>query len=261
MKKTFVAIVLLTATIYQAEAQGIKGLMKKATGSSDTTNPATTAPTSGTIIGKVFNGRSGTGLTQEDVAEGLKQALSQGVNRGTSQLASVDGFLKNAAVKVLLPPELQQVEQSLRKLGMGNLVDDAITSMNRAAEDAAGQAAPIFINAIKQMTIQDGFAILKGSDTSATSYLRNKTTAPLTDAFRPVIQGSLEKVGATKYWTTMINAYNKVSFKKVNPDLAGYVTDKALYGVFYQVAQEEVNIRKNPVARTTDLLKKVFGGS
>jgi hypothetical protein len=176
-------------------------------------------------------------------------------------LASVDGFLKNAAVKVLLPPELQQVEQSLRKLGMGKLVDDAITSMNRAAEDAAGQAAPIFLNAIKQMTVQDGFAILRGADTSATSYLRNKTLAPLTDVFRPVIQGSLEKVGATKYWADMINAYNKVSFNKVNPDLTGYVTDKALYGVFYQVAQEEVNIRKNPAARTTDLLKKVFGGS
>jgi hypothetical protein len=131
--------------------------------------------------------------------------------------------------------------------------------MNRAAEDAAKSAAPIFLNAIKQMSISDAWSILRGSDTAATAYLRKTTTASLTNAFKPVIDNSLEKVDATKYWNTVFTAYNKVSFNKVNPDLSAYVTDKALYGIFYEIGQQEMQIRKDPVARTTDILKKVFG--
>ena len=143
-------------------------------------------------------------------------------------------------------------------MGLGKQVDNAILSMNRAAEDAAKNAAPIFVNAIKQMSIQDAFGILKGGDFAATNYLKQKTTASLTEAFRPVIENSLRKVNATKYWNTVFSTYNKFSAEKVNTDLPAYVTEKAMAGIFYQVGQEEQKIRKDPVARTTDILKKVF---
>lgn len=199
-------------------------------------------------------------LSTNDVASGLKEALAVGVQKGTTQLSSVDGFFKDAAIKILLPPEAQKVEKTLRNVGMGKLVDDAILSMNRAAEDAAKSAAPIFVNAIKGMSIQDAWGILRGSDTAATGYLRTKTTSPLTEAFRPVIEGSLAKVDATKHWNNLITAYNKIPLvSKVNPDLSSYVTEKALSGIFHQVGVEEQAIRKDPLARTSDLLKKVFG--
>jgi len=160
----------------------------------------------------------------------------------------------------LMPPEAQKVEATLRKVGMGKLVDDAILSMNRAAEDASKSAAPIFVDAIKSMSIQDAVGILKGSDTAATGYLRGKTTSALTSAFRPVIEGALQKTGATKHWQTVMEAYNKIPLtSKVNPDLSGYVTEKALGGMFIQVADEEKKIRKDPAARVTETLKKVFG--
>ncbi|HEY8898494.1 MAG TPA: DUF4197 domain-containing protein, partial [Niastella sp.] len=144
-------------------------------------------------------------------------------------------------------------------LGMSSLVDKAILSVNRAAEDAAKSAAPIFIDAIKTMTIQDALGILKGGDFAATNYLKSKTTTALTTAFKPVIENSLSKVGATKYWGDVFNAYNKFATNKINPDLSGFVTEKAIGGIFYQVSLEEQKIRKDPVARVTDLLKKVFG--
>lgn len=211
--------------------------------------------------GGILNqGNGGGALSTDQVVAGLKEALNQGVNKGTTKLSAVDGFFKDAAIKILLPPEAQKVEKTLRSVGMGKLVDDAILAMNRGAEDAAKSAAPIFVNAVRQMTIADAWSILQGSDTAATSYLRIKTTSPLTDAFRPVIESSLGKVNATKYWNTMITAYNQVPLvKKINPDLAAYVTEKALGGVFYQIGLEEKNIRQNPAARVTDILKKVFG--
>jgi hypothetical protein len=203
----------------------------------------------------------GAGLNSADIGNGLKEALNKGVQDGTAKLSAMDGFFKDAAIKILMPPDAVKAEKTLRDMGLGAQVDQAILSMNRAAEDAAKSAAPIFLDAIKQMSFQDALALLKGGNTSATDYLKAKTTAPLTTAFRPVIDKSLAKVDATKYWNTVIGTYNKVPFvKKVNPDLAAYVTEKALYGIFYQIALEEVQIRQNPVARTSDLLKKVFGG-
>ncbi len=198
--------------------------------------------------------------TTLEVANGLKEALSNGVQKGTTQLSSVNGFFANAAVKILMPPDAQKVVSTLRSIGLGKQVDDAILSMNRAAEDATKSAAPIFLDAIKQMSIQDAWGILKGSDTAATAYLRNKTTIQLTNSFTPVIRQSLDRVDATKYWNTLFETYNKLPFvTKVNPDLSTYVTDKALSGIFYEIGQEEIAIRKNPVERTSDLLKKVFG--
>ncbi len=158
-----------------------------------------------------------------------------------------------------MPAEAQKVEKTLRNMGMGRQVDNAILSMNRAAEDAAKQAAPIFINAVKQMSFQDALSILRGGDFAATNFLKEKTTLALTEAFRPVIESSVEKVGATKYWNTLFTTYNKFSAEKVNTDLSAYVTEKALAGIFYQLGLEEQKIRKDPFARTSDILKKVFG--
>lgn len=236
--KQIITLFFLSALYLNTEAQGLKGLINKAK--------------------DVATGKSA--LSNDDIISGLKEALVVGSQKGSNTLSQLDGFFANAALKILLPPEAEKVESTLRKVGMGQQVDDAILSMNRAAEDACKSAAPIFGNAIKQMSFADALGILKGSDTAATGYLRGKTTSELSSAFRPVIEQSLEKVNATKYWNTLITAYNKINIlgKKVNPDLSAYVTDKALGGIFYQVAIEEKNIRKDPLARTSDILKKVF---
>jgi hypothetical protein len=206
-------------------------------------------------------GSKTTSLSNDDIVAGLKEALSVGAKNSANKLSAVDGFFANAAIKVLMPPEAKKVETALRTAGMGKLVDNAILSMNRAAEDASKSAAPIFVNAITSMSFTDALNILKGSDTAATGYLRGKTVAALTSAFRPVIDTALQKTAATSYWKTVFDAYNKLptTFNKINPDLAGYVTEKSLSGMFYQVAQEEQKIRKDPAARVTDILKKVFG--
>lgn len=201
----------------------------------------------------------GTGLSSSEIAAGLREALEVGAKNSSGQLSALDGFFKNAAIKILLPEEAQKVEKTLRDIGMGSLVDKAILSVNRAAEDAAKSAAPIFVDAIKGMTIQDALGILQGGDFAATNYLKSKTTTPLTNAFKPVIDQSLQKVGATKYWSDVFTAYNRFAANKINPDLSAYVTGKALDGIFYQVGLEEQKIRKDPVARVTDILKKVFG--
>ncbi len=233
------------------QAQTFKNILKNAT-QKDSSGKS--------VFNKPFSKSSGvSNLSSAEIISGLKEALQQGAEKSTDKLSLVDGFFKDAAVKILMPPEAQKVESRLRSLGMGNLVDNAILSMNRAAEDAAKSAAPIFINAIKGMSVQDALGILKGGDFAATDYLKTKTSASLTEAFRPVIETSLKKVDATKYWNTVFTTYNKFSMNKVNTDINAYVTDKALSGIFYQVGLEEQKIRKDPVARTTDLLKKVFG--
>lgn len=193
-----------------------------------------------------------------EIAAGLKQALTIGAEKGANILSQKDGFFTNAAVKISLPPEANKAMSTLRAIGMGKLVDDAVLSMNRAAEDACKNAAPIFVTAIKDMSVTDALGILKGPDTAATMYLQHKTMTPLTNVFRPVIESSLQKTEATKYWNTLVSAYNKISLRKLNPDLAAYVTEKSMNGLYQQIANEEKNIRKNPVARSTDLLKKVF---
>lgn len=212
--------------------------------------------------GLTGNQQSGTGtsLSNTDIAAGLKEALTVGAKNASTQLSVKDGFFRNAAIKILLPKEVQVVETQLRKMGMGNLVDDAILKLNRAAEDASKKAAPIFVNAITSMSIVDGINILRGPNNAATQYLQSKTTASLTNAFRPTIQNSLNKVGAVTAWNTVFNAYNRIPLvKKVNPDLTGYVTEKALYGLFQTIAQEELKIRTDPAAQISNILKKVFG--
>lgn len=208
---------------------------------------------------KDISQNTGSGLTNAEIVSGLKEALEVGARNSSNQLSAIDGFFQNAAIKILLPEEAQKVEKALRDIGMGSLVDKAILSVNRAAEDAAKSAAPIFVDAITSMSIQDALGILKGGDFAATNYLKSKTTTPLSNAFRPVIDQSLQKTGATKYWSDVFTAYNRFATNKINPDLSAYVTGKALDGIFYQVGLEEQKIRKDPVARVTDILKKVFG--
>lgn len=204
-------------------------------------------------------GATGTPTTLE-IASGIKQALEIGTSNGADKLSAKDGFLGNMAVKILFPPEAQKVKNALRGIGLGSVADNVITSLNRAAEDAAQEAKPIFIAAVRQMTITDATNILMGKQDDATEYFKRVTTAQLMSKFSPIIGNSLNKVGATKYWTEAANSYNKIPLvKPVTADLNAYVTQKAIDGMFKQVAQEELQIRENINARSTTLLKKVFG--
>ena len=199
-------------------------------------------------------------LSKNEVASGLKAALIQGVSKGSDQASKLDGYYKNPQLKIPFPPEVQKVEKTLRDIGLGSEVDKFVRQLNRGAERAAVQAKPIFVNAIKSLTIQDAFAILNGDQNAATNYLKRTTSAPLKSKFLPVISQSLDEVKATRYYRDIVTRYNKIPLvKKVNPDLDDYATDRAIDGLFVLVAREEANIRANPVARTTELLQKVFG--
>ena len=202
-----------------------------------------------------------TGVTEGEAGEGIKEALSQGLAGAVLKLNREDGFFFFEFYKILVTEDALTVENTLRDLGLGSMVDKAILQINRGAEDAAGYAKPIFVNAIKSMSIQDAIGLVRNGDTSATHFFREKTTAQLVAAFTPIIKSSLDKVNATKYYSDMVNKYNSIPLvKRINPDLTGYVTMKATNALFDLVAQEEKNIRNNFAARTTDLLKKVFGG-
>lgn len=211
-------------------------------------------------ITPVLSGSNTPALTEEEVGRGLKEALTKGIEKGVATVSKPDGFFKDPVIKILMPPDAKKVEEKLRKVGQGKKVDEAIESMNRAAEDASKSAKDIFVDAIKEMTIEDAMSILKGEENAATNYLEKTTRQKLYELFEPVIATSLDKVGATKHWETVMTAYNKIPFvEKVNPNLKEYVTNKAIDGLFVQIAKEEKEIRKNPLARTSDLLKKVFG--
>jgi Protein of unknown function (DUF4197) len=194
-----------------------------------------------------------------DISAGLKEALNKGITKQVSKLTATDGFYKNNAVKILMPTELQKVDKALRSMGMSNLADEGIKSLNRAAEDAVKEATPIFVNSIKTMSITDARTILMGNDTAATSYLQKSTSSALYTKFSPVVQQSIGKVGADKVWASIITKYNKLPLvSKVNPDITDYVTNKAMEGVFKMIAVEEKSIRGNLSSRTSDLLKQVF---
>lgn len=204
---------------------------------------------------------TGGGITEAEAGQGIKEALAQGLTNAVLKLNKEDGFFKDALYKILLPPDAKKIENTLRSLGFNNMVDKAILQINRGAEDAAGYAKPIFVDAVKSMTLQDAIGLVKNGDTSATHFFREKTTEKLLAAFQPVIKASLDKVEATKYYGDVISKYNNfpTTIKKINPDLPGFVTGKATDALFDLVAKEEVNIRTNIAARTTDILKKVFG--
>ncbi|WP_166919285.1 DUF4197 domain-containing protein [Flavobacterium poyangense] len=199
------------------------------------------------------------GLGGVNIASGLKEALNKGITEQVSKLTAVDGFYKNEAVKILMPEELRKVDATLRRFGLGSLADEGVKVLNRAAEDAVKEATPIFVSAVKNMSITDAKNILLGNESAATTYLQNSTTKSLYSKFNPVIKNSFEKVGADGIWTQIINKYNTLPLvKKVNPDLTDYTTNQALAGVFKMIAVEEKDIRANISARTTPLLKSVF---
>lgn len=205
------------------------------------------------------NGSNTPGLSNDDVVKGLREALTVGTNNSTAKAAVLDGFYKNPTIKIPFPKEAQQMETTLKQLGMTKQVNDFVKTLNRAAEEAAKDAAPIFITAIKGMSISDGFSILNGGDNAATTFLKDRTTADLSVKFKPTVAAALQKVQITKYWNPLAKKYNKLPLvTKMNPDLEAYVTQKAIEGLFKLVAEEETKIRKDPAARVSDILKKVF---
>lgn len=212
------------------------------------------------------NSSSGSGgslaaLTESDAGSAIKEALAKGVAAGIAKLNKKDGFFGSDVYKLLLPADAVKIGNTLRAIGLGSQVDKAILQINRSAEKAVGYAAPIFVSAIKQMTLTDAVNLVKGGNTSATDFFKSKTTDSLKAAFSPVIRKTLDSTSATRYYSDIVTSYNKLptTFNKVNPDLQDYVTTMAVNALFDQIAKEEVAIRANPAARTTDLLKKVFG--
>lgn len=201
-------------------------------------------------------------LSNSEVVAGLKEALKVGTTKWSSNLSKAGAFFKNPSLKILFPPEVKNVSDKLKSLGMTKLVNDFEKSMNTAAERAMVKAKPIFVNAITSMNISDAMNILKGSDNAATNYFKQKTRQKLLSAFKPEINKSLKAVNATKYWSDITSTYNKLPFvTKVNTDLAGYVTNRAIDGLFKKIADEEKNIRNNPSARVSSILKKVFANA
>lgn len=214
-----------------------------------------------TILGGTTNGQQ-PGLSNEEVIKGLKEALSVGTNNSSAATSKEDGFFKNERIFLPFPPDAIKVKEKVESLGMKSQVDKFVLTLNRAAEESTKEAAPIFLKAITGMSIGDGFNILKGADNAATKYLEDKTSTELYNAFKPKVQAAISKVELTKHWEPIINKYNAVTKltggEQINPDLEDYVTKRAIAGLFTLIADEELKIRKDPVARVNDILKKVF---
>lgn len=239
--KSAITLVLLNSLIFSSCAQSLKDLKKQAEQKLQQTNTAV-------------------GFTEEEAGKALREALSKGAAKGAQTVSQTDGYFGNPKIKIPFPPDAKKVEDKLRSLGLNKECDDVILSLNRAAEDAGSAAKDIFIRAISDMTVTDAINIVKGGENAGTEYLRSKTRAALVEAFKPIIQTSLDKVGATKSWEFVITRYNKIPLvDKVNPDLVQFATERAIDGLFVKVAEEELLIRKDPIARTSELLKKVFG--
>jgi hypothetical protein len=213
----------------------------------------------GKILDKATGGGASNGLQEGEIVQGLKEALNVGISNGSAEASKVDGFFKNELIKIAVPPEAQKVAETLRKMGLGDQVDKFTLSLNRAAEDAAKKSKPIFLKAITSMTVPDALGILKGQDDAATQYLKKTTNEDLFKTFFPVVDSTLNLNKATEYYTDIVNTYNQIPLvKKVNPNLKEYATQKTIDGLYLLIAQEEKKIRVDPVARVSDLLKKVF---
>ncbi|MES2761408.1 MAG: DUF4197 domain-containing protein [Bacteroidota bacterium] len=263
--------IILTALISGSlisKAQNWGNIIKDAAITNSTTiiDAAKTNTKTAAVIEKAeaaLGGGTGTAapsLSNDEVIKGLKEALTVGTNNSSGIAAKADGFLKNPAIFIPWPAEAKDMRAKLIKMGMQKKVEEFETSLNRAAEEAAKKAAPVFVDAITGMSIGDGFAILNGADTAATHYLREKTFTPLKAQFMPVVKEAVAKVKVTAYWKPLATAYNKLpGVKKQNPDLDDYVCTKAANGLMTLIKDEEAKIRKDPMARVTDILKKVFG--
>lgn len=243
MKKIFLFITAVILLVNISEAQDWKNKIN------DAKNKVT--------------GGGGSGLSNDEIISGLKEALTVGAKNSASLASITDGFYKNQLIFIPFPPEAIKVKNAAEKFGMQGKIDEFVMTLNRAAEEAAKEAATIFINAVKGMSVSDGLKILKGTENAATEFLKNACSNELRQKFLPIVKTATQKVEVTKYWEPLINNYNKASLltrgEKINPDLDAYVTDKAIDGLFKLIAQEEAKIRKDPMARVSDLLKKVFG--
>ena len=215
----------------------------------------------GQILDQVVGGADGAnGLSSGDIASGLREALTKGISKGSDQASALNGYYKNPLLRIAFPPEAQNVADKLRQLGFNKQVDQFELSLNRAAEDAAKKAKPVFVKAITSMSIGDAVGILRGQNDAATQYLRRTSGQELVSQFTPIIDSALVKNNATRYYTDLTTIYNRIPFvQRVNPNLTEYATNKAVDGLFVLVAQEEQKIRENPLERTSDLLKRVFG--
>lgn len=246
-KNIFPTIVLIVITITACTSQSLQQRAAAAKAAAD----------------NALKGNSGKGskpLSNGEVISGLKDALTVGTNNSTGIASKLDGYYKNPKLFIPFPPEAKQVKDKIDALGMKPQTDKFVMTLNRAAEEAAKNAAPVFIAAVKGMSIGDGFTILKGADNAATQYLKDKTNAELKQKFTPIVKAAIDKVEVTKYWNPIITKYNKIPLvQKQNPDLTAYVTEKAMAGLFLLIAEEELKIRKDPVARVSDILKRVFG--
>lgn len=243
IKYTFFLILYISIS-FSVDAQSLKILKNKAQNLKNNLNKTSESiPT----------------ITEDDAAKALKEALNNGINNSVDIVSKTDGYLQNQEIKIPFPPDAKKIEDRLRSLGLNKLVDDAILFINRAAENAATEAKPLIIQAIKNMTIKDAINIVKGKEDEATDYLKINTFDSLYKKFLPPIEISLEKVNATKHWSKVVNRYNKIPLiQKVDPDLDDYVTRKALDGLFIMIAKEEKKIREKPLSRVTETLKKVF---
>lgn len=245
MKKGISIAMIMLAFVFSTQAQGWGDKLKNAS------KKVQTAATG-----------SSSSLTTGEIVEGLKEALVVGSKNSSSNASKKDGYFKNTMLFIPFPPEAIKVKNSAEKVGMKSKVDEFVMTLNRAAEEAAIGAKDVFVNAVKNMSVGDAMKILKGADDAATQYLRKTTYKQLYDKFLPVVKNATKKVDVTKYWTPLINNYNRASKftggEKINPDLDAYVTEKAIDGLFKLIAQEEAKIRKDPLARVSDILKKVF---
>jgi hypothetical protein len=263
------AFTLLISNIIYAQRGFGRGSSTGSTGSTGTFGTQNTNTTQdpikdalGGVIGSVTGNGSGTAnFTQTEAANAIKEALIKGINIGVQKVSVKDGYLGNNFIQIPFPKDAQLIASNLQRLGAGDLVNKLVIQMNRSAEQAAKDATPIFLNSIKQMTINDAINIVSNQQPdAATRYLQRNTTDQLVLAFRPKIKSALDQTQTTKLWSTMMTTYNRAPFvQKINPDLTDFVTRKALDGLFFMVAQEEAKIRKDPLARTTDILTKVFG--
>jgi hypothetical protein len=242
--KYLVVMVLVAIASFQVEAQNFGKFIKQAE----------------KTVTAVSSAEAASSLSNDDIVKGLKAALSVGSNNAGESASKLDGFYRNEKINIPFPPEINNVKTSVENMGLKPQVTKFVETLNRAAEEAAKEAAPIFVNAITTMNISDGMNILNGGDKAATTFLEDKTTSELKTKFEPIVKKAIEKVQLTKYWNPVVSNYNKVPFvKKVNPDLEAYVLERAISGMFTLVAEEEAKIRNNPAARVSDILKKVFG--
>jgi len=254
MRKILIVTGLLIS-VSTIKAQILKDVWNSAT------NTATQAVQQATqAVNAAIGGTTAPALSNEEVIKGLREALSIGTNNSSGIASKLDGYYKNPRLFIPWPEEAKDMKEKLLKLGMKKKIEEFETSLNRAAEEAAKKAGTVFLDAITKMSVSDGFAILRGADTAATNFLRKTSYTPLYDQFMPIVKEAIAKVKVTSYWNPLVTKYNNLpGVKKQNPDLNDYVTKKAANGLFVLIADEEAKIRKDPMARVTDLLKKVFG--